>query len=95
MCSYFAIGEDCFISLKLVACGSDPIATGNLEDWQAMYELTVLATLSLTQALPLQIRRKNRMIVFITSTAARETYSGGAVYTAAKHAEAMIVETLR
>ena len=77
------------------ARGSDPVATGKLEDWQAMYELNVLATLRLTQALLPQIREKNGTIVFITSTAAHETYVGGAGYTAAKHAEAMIVETLR
>lgn len=77
------------------ARGADCVAEGNLADWQAMYELNVLATLRLTQALLPQLRRSAGTIVFITSTAAHETYIGGAGYMAAKHAEAMIPQTLR
>lgn len=77
------------------ARGSDRVADGDLADWQAMYELNVLATARLTQAFLPQLRKASGTIVFITSTAAHETYIGGAGYTAAKHAEAMIPETLR
>lgn len=77
------------------ARGSDRVAEGKLADWQAMYELNVLATLRLTQAFLPQLRATGGTIVFVTSTAAHETYIGGAGYTAAKHAEAMIPQTLR
>lgn len=52
-----------------------------------MYEKNVLATLRLTQALLPGMRENGGDVVFVTSTAAHETYAGGGGYTAAKHAE--------
>lgn len=77
------------------ARGSDAVADGKPEDWRTMYELNVMTTLCLTQALLPSMRERGGDIVFVTSTAAHETYMGGAGYTAAKHAEAMIPETMR
>lgn len=77
------------------ALGQDPVAEGKVTDWQRMYEINVIATLRLTQALLPQFREKGGDLVFLTSTAAHETYPGGAGYTAAKHAERMIANTLR
>ena len=77
------------------AVGQDPVATGKLEDWASMYEKNVLATLRLTQALLPAMRENGGDVVFVTSTAAHETYVGGAGYTAAKHAELMIPQTMR
>lgn len=59
-----------------------------------MYEKNVIATLRLTQeALP--ELRDGGDVVLVTSTAAHGTYPGGAGYTAAKHAERMIANTMR
>ncbi len=77
------------------AIGTDAVADGKPEDWLAMYNMNVLATLRLTQALLPQLRQKGGDVVFITSTAAHGPYKGGAGYTAAKHAELMIPRTLR
>lgn len=77
------------------AVGQDPVATGSIEDWASMYEKNVLATLRLTQALLPGMRENGGDVVFVTSTAAHETYAGGGGYTAAKHAELMIPHTLR
>ncbi len=77
------------------ALGQDPVAEGKVTDWQRMYEINVITTLRLTQALLPQFREKGGDLVFLTSTAAHETYPGGAGYTAAKHAERMIANTLR
>lgn len=78
------------------AKGVDTVADAVPERWQAMYDMNVLATLRLTQAfLPGMLDAGGGDIVFVTSTAAHETYPGGAGYTAAKHAEAMLPETLR
>ena len=77
------------------ALGADPVAGGKLDDWARMYEMNVLATLRLTQAFLPQMREHGGDIVFVTSTAAHETYKGGGGYTAAKHAELMIAQTLR
>mgnify|MGYP002684859329 CR=1 FL=1 len=75
--------------------GQDSVATGSIGDWASMYEKNVLATLRLTQALLPGMRENGGDVVFVTSTAAHETYAGGGGYTAAKHAELMIPQTLR
>lgn len=76
------------------AIGTDSVAEGRPEDWRDMYEKNVIATLRLTQeALP--ELRGGGDVVLVTSTAAHGTYPGGAGYTAAKHAERMIANTMR
>lgn len=94
---FLALGErvTALVNVAGGAIGVDPVASGKPEDWQAMYDMNVLATLRLTQALLPQLREKGGDVVFITSTAAHEPYKGGAGYTAAKHAEVMIPQTLR
>lgn len=77
------------------ARGQDPVAEARLDDWLEMYRINVLATVALTRALLPGLRERGGDIVFVTSTAAQETYVGGAGYTAAKHAERMIKDTLR
>ncbi|MCI1676046.1 MAG: SDR family oxidoreductase [Ancrocorticia sp.] len=75
--------------------GQDPVASGDVAQWRSMYEKNVLGTLRLTQAVLPSMRKLGGDLVFVTSTAAHETYVGGAGYTAAKHAELMIPQTLR
>lgn len=78
------------------AFGLDPVETGDLEKWRAMYELNVIGTLRVTQALLPALRESGRGdLVTITSTAAHGEYPGGAGYTASKHAERQMVKTLR
>ncbi len=78
------------------ALGVDPVATGSVADWQRMYEVNVLGTLRMTQALLPDLRASGRGdVVVLTSTAAHDTYPGGGGYVAAKHAERVIANTLR
>src|SRR5665647_1508952 len=78
------------------AIGLDPVATGSVEDWRAMYEVNVLRTLRVTQALLPDLRASGRGdVVVLTSTAGYDTYPGGGGYVAAKHAERSIAATLR
>ncbi|HEY3438511.1 MAG TPA: SDR family oxidoreductase [Actinotalea sp.] len=78
------------------AVGADPVATGSVADWRAMYEVNVLGTLQVTQALLPALRASGRGdVVVISSTAAHGTYPGGGGYVAAKHAERAIAATLR
>ncbi|MDK8601339.1 SDR family NAD(P)-dependent oxidoreductase [Trueperella bernardiae] len=77
------------------ALGTDPVAEGNLDEWQRMYELNVLASLKVTQLVLPHMKENGGTLLYITSTAAHGTYPGGAGYTAAKHAERMIPATLR
>jgi NADP-dependent 3-hydroxy acid dehydrogenase YdfG len=78
------------------AFGLDPVESADLEHWRQMYELNVLGTLRVTQALLPQLRAGDGGdIVVVTSTAAHGTYEGGAGYVGAKHAERMLATTLR
>jgi NADP-dependent 3-hydroxy acid dehydrogenase YdfG len=78
------------------AIGTETIATADPADWQAMYDTNVLGVLRVTQALLPALRREPGGHVVVTgSIAGRVVYEGGAGYTAAKHAAAAVVETLR
>lgn len=78
------------------AFGLDPVESADLDHWRQMYELNVLGTLRVTQALLPQLREDGGGdIVVVTSTAAHGTYEGGAGYVAAKHGERMLATTLR
>jgi NADP-dependent 3-hydroxy acid dehydrogenase YdfG len=78
------------------AFGLDPVESADLDHWRQMYELNVLGTLRVTQALLPQLREGDGGdIVVVTSTAAHGTYEGGAGYVGAKHAERMLATTLR
>lgn len=78
------------------ALGTDPVATGSVEDWRAMYEVNVLGTLRMTQALLPALRGSGRGdVVVVSSTAGHGSYPGGGGYVAAKHAERTIAATLR
>lgn len=78
------------------AFGLDPVESSSLDHWRQMYELNVLGTLRVTQALLPHLREGDGGdIVVVTSTAAHGTYEGGAGYVGAKHAERMLATTLR
>lgn len=78
------------------ALGLDPVATGSIADWRTMYEVNVLGSLRVTQALLPALRAGGRGdVVLLTSTAGHDTYPGGGGYVAAKHAERTIAQTLR
>jgi NADP-dependent 3-hydroxy acid dehydrogenase YdfG len=78
------------------AFGLDPVESADVNHWRQMYELNVLGTLRVTQALLPALRADGGGdIVVVTSTAAHGTYEGGAGYVAAKHGERMLATTLR
>jgi NADP-dependent 3-hydroxy acid dehydrogenase YdfG len=78
------------------AIGADPVASANVADWQAMYDVNVLGTLRLTKALlPALVASGAGTVVTVSSTAGLIVYEGGGGYAAAKHAQTALVETLR
>jgi len=78
------------------ARGLDPVASAAVEDWRWMYDVNTLGTLRVTQALlPALVRSGAGHVVVLTSTAGRSVYEGGGGYTAAKHGQAALAETLR
>jgi NADP-dependent 3-hydroxy acid dehydrogenase YdfG len=78
------------------ASGADTIADSSADDWLAMYEVNVLGTLHITQALlPKLIASGAGAIVIMGSTAGLISYEGGGGYVVAKHGTHAIAETLR
>ncbi|OLB74397.1 MAG: oxidoreductase [Actinobacteria bacterium 13_2_20CM_2_71_6] len=78
------------------ARGADPIETADIDDWQWMYDVNVLGTLRVTQALLPPLERSGAgTVVVLSSTAGLIVYEGGGGYAAAKHAQTALAETLR
>jgi NADP-dependent 3-hydroxy acid dehydrogenase YdfG len=78
------------------AFGADEVAAADPEDWRAMFEVNVLGTLHVTQALlPALLASGDAVLINMGSTAGHIAYEGGGGYTAAKHGVAVMTETLR
>ena len=78
------------------AFGSDTVEKSDPQQWRAMYDVNVLGTLHVTQALLPALRASgDGLIVNVGSTAGRVAYEGGGGYTAAKHGTQVLTETLR
>jgi NADP-dependent 3-hydroxy acid dehydrogenase YdfG len=93
-----AVGEPLHVLVNNAggAFGADPVATADPEQWRAMFEVNVLGTLHVTQALLPALRASgDGLIVNVGSTAGRVAYEGGGGYTAAKHGTKVLTETLR
>lgn len=78
------------------AFGVDPVEAAKIPDWRAMYEVNVLGTVRVTQALLPALAASGRgTVVVVSSTAGLGAYEGGGGYVAAKHAQTAVAETLR
>jgi NADP-dependent 3-hydroxy acid dehydrogenase YdfG len=78
------------------AVGWEKIAESSLEAWSSQYEVNVVGTVRVTQALlPLLTDSGRGDVVVVTSTAGLEAYEWGAGYVASKHAEHAMTRTLR
>lgn len=77
-----------------------PMATGDPATWERTYDVNVVGTLRVTQALlPALVAGatddRTATVVLLGSTAGHSVYEGGGSYTAAKHAVAAMAATLR
>lgn len=77
------------------AYGQEPVAEGDVDAWQRMYQVNVIGTELVTKALLPALIATQGMVVFVTSTAAEAAYEGGAGYCGVKAAERMIAGSLR
>jgi NADP-dependent 3-hydroxy acid dehydrogenase YdfG len=93
-----AVGGVCHVLVNNAggAFGSDPVESAEPDDWRAMYEVNVIGTLQVTQALLPALRASgDGLVLNVGSTAGRVAYEGGGGYTAAKHGTQVLSETLR
>ena len=73
-----------------------PVATADVDTWARTYDVNVLGTVRVVQALLPALTASNQGQVVLTgSTAGRWAYEGGGGYVAAKHALAALREVLR
>ena len=78
------------------AFGLDTVAETDPDQWQQMWELNVLGTLRVTQALlPALVASGDGLLVNVGSTAGHEAYEKGGGYTVTKTGVAVMTETLR
>jgi NADP-dependent 3-hydroxy acid dehydrogenase YdfG len=78
------------------AFGMEPVESADLAAWRTMYEVNVLGTVAVTQALlPALEAAGAGTIIIVSSTAGLGPYEGGGGYVAAKHAETAVAGTLR
>lgn len=78
------------------AIGTEPVATGDPQDWRTMYEVNVLGVLNMTQALLPRLEESgDGTVLVLTSVAGHVVYEGGAGYVAAKHGAHTLAATLR
>jgi NADP-dependent 3-hydroxy acid dehydrogenase YdfG len=72
------------------------VLDGDPEIWKKTYDINVIATLRITQAItPFMIKGGKGHIVIISSTAGHRAYENGGSYVAAKFAETSVAHTLR
>jgi len=93
-----AVGEVCHVLVNNAggAFGSEPVDAADPDDWRAMFEVNVIGTLQVTQALLPALRASgDGLVLNMGSTAGRIAYEGGGGYTAAKHGTQVLTETLR
>jgi NADP-dependent 3-hydroxy acid dehydrogenase YdfG len=78
------------------ARGAETVADADVDSWRWMFEVNVLGTVRVTKALlPALEASGEGTVVVLSSTAGLIVYEGGGGYTAAKHAQTAVAETLR
>ncbi len=87
---------DILVNNAGLAAGKANIDEGSLEDWDQMIDTNVKGLLYMTKACLPMIKKSSGPHIFnIASTAGKETYLGGNVYCASKHAVDSLSKAMR
>jgi len=78
------------------AIGMDELASGDITEWEKMIDTNIKGLLYVTRLiLPGMKEKKSGHIVNLSSIAGKETYPGGSIYCATKHAVNAISDSMR
>lgn len=93
------LGEDTpdiLVNNAGLAAGADKVFDASLDDWDAMIDTNFRGLIALTRLLlPKMIRRNSGHILNVSSIAGHESYPGGSVYCATKHAVHAFTKSLK
>ena len=83
----FSEPVDILVNNAGLAKGVDAVFDANYEDWDAMVDTNIKGVLNMTRLISPKMRDRNKgHIINIGSIAGHESYPGGSVYCATKHA---------
>ena len=87
---------DILVNNAGLALGMDAVFEANLDDWETMIDTNIKGLLYMTKHVSRKMKERNSgHIINIGSTAAHDTYQGGSVYCATKHAVKAITEATK
>ncbi|MEQ8525716.1 SDR family NAD(P)-dependent oxidoreductase [Gracilimonas sp.] len=87
---------DILVNNAGLAKGTDPVFDADFDDWNTMIDTNVKGLLYLSRLIiPGMKERNSGHIINLGSTAGHESYAGGVVYTATKHAVKAITESTK
>lgn len=87
---------DILVNNAGLAYGTDAVYEADFEDWNAMIDTNVKALLTMTRLVSPSMRERDAgHIINIGSIAGHESYAGGSVYCATKHAVKAITEATK
>lgn len=90
------VSIDILINNAGLAKGTDPVYAAHFEDWDTMIDTNVKGLLYLSRLISAKMKdRDSGHIINVGSTAGHESYAGGVVYTATKHAVKAITESTK
>ncbi len=87
---------DILINNAGLAAGADKVFEASLDDWDSMIDTNLRGLITLTRLLlPKMIERNSGHILNVSSIAGHESYPGGSVYCATKHAVHAFTKSLK
>lgn len=87
---------DILVNNAGLAKGTDPVFDASFEDWDTMIDTNIKGLLYISRLISPQMKERNEgHIINVSSIAGHESYAGGVVYTATKHAVKAITESTK
>lgn len=87
---------DILVNNAGLAKGVDAVYDADLDDWDQMIDTNIRGLITMTRLIAPKMKEKNSgHIINVSSTAGHESYAGGSVYTATKHAVRAFTESTK